>query len=87
MNKSSELQTGLTKINDGQGQLLTGLKDLQEQMGQLQSGLSKSTEGLEKVSNGLGDAQKYLGELNESKALRNSIFQKKFWREKISKKL
>lgn len=86
-NKSSELQTGLTKINDGQGQLLTGLKDLQEQMGQLQSGLSKSTEGLEKVSNGLGDAQKYLGELNESKALRNFIFQKKFWREKISKKL
>ena len=54
-------------------------------MGQLQSGLTKSTEGLEKVSNGLGDAQKYLGELNESKALRNSIFQKKFWREKISK--
>ena len=46
--------------------------------GQLQSGLSKSTEGLEKVSNGLGDAQKYLGELNESKALRNSIFQKKY---------
>lgn len=56
-------------------------------MGQLQSGLSKSTEGLGKVSNGLNDAQKYLGELNESKALRNFIFQKKFWREKISKKL
>lgn len=56
-------------------------------MGQLQSGLTKSTEGLEKVSNGLGDAQKYLGELNESKALRNSIFQKEVLREKISKKL
>ena len=56
-------------------------------MGQLQSGLSKSTEGLGKVSNGLNDAQKYLGELNESKALRNFIFQKKFWRRRFPKAL
>ena len=47
-------------------------------MGQLQSGLTKSTEGLEKVSNGLGDAQKYLGELNESKALRNLYSKRSF---------
>lgn len=66
--KSSELETGLGKINEGQTLLQTGLSDLSEKMVELQAGLAESTEGLNQVGNGLQEAQTYLGGLSQSKA-------------------
>lgn len=65
---TTNLESGLAKVNEGQTKLQDGLKDLTGKMNTLQEGLSKSTKGLDQVSEGLEDAQGYLGNLSQSKA-------------------
>lgn len=66
--KTTDVESGLSQINDGQKQLLTGLDDLQDKMTQLQTGLGKSTKGLSKVQTGLNEAQTYLSDISKSDA-------------------
>lgn len=58
---------GLSGINDGQKQLLTGFQDMGGQITQLSDGLTQSSDGLNKVSDGLNSAQDYLSEVSKQK--------------------
>ncbi|MEH7109240.1 MMPL family transporter, partial [Bacillus sp. JJ1764] len=58
---------GLSGINNGQQQLLTGFQSVGSQISQLSDGLTKSADGLNEVSNGLGSAQDYLSGVSKEK--------------------